>query len=79
MGRTPQEETKIQHRRKQVVDLHANGSTQTAIARELGVSQATISSDIKATHEEWKESRARKHDDALAEQLKELKFIAERG
>ena len=76
MGRTPQEETRIQHRRKQVADLHEKGSTQAAIARELDVSQATISSDIKAIYEEWKESRARKFDEAREEQLKKLKLIA---
>ncbi len=79
MGRTPQEDTRIQHRRKQVADLHAEGSTQAAIARELDVSQATISSDLKTIHEEWKESRVGKIDEVRAEHLKKIEFIVREG
>ena len=79
MGRTPQEDTRIQHRRKQVADLHAEGSTQVAIARELDVSQATISSDLKTIHEEWTESRVGKIDEVRAEQLENMEFIVREG
>ncbi len=75
MGRTPQEETRIQYRRKQVADLYKKDYTQVAIARELRVSQATISSDLKAIRLKWTESQVRDYDEARAEQLQTLAFI----
>ncbi len=52
MGRTPQEKFKIEHRRQQVAERYLQGWTQAAIARELAVSQATVSSDLKAIRRE---------------------------
>ena len=57
MGRTAQEKAKIEHRRMQVSDLYLKDWTQVAIAQKLGVSQATVSGDIKAIRKEWKKRR----------------------
>jgi predicted transcriptional regulator len=75
MGHTRQKKVQIEHRRAQVAELYLKGETQAAIARELGVSQATISSDLKAIRKEWKESRVRDYDEALAEQLKRQEVL----
>ena len=75
MGRTPQEKLKIEYRRMRVGELSLKGWTQVAIARELGVSQATISSDIKAIRKEWRESRIRNLDEVLEEVLQKLDVV----
>ena len=66
---------RIQHRRTQVTELHVKNCRQAAIARELGVSQATISSDLKAIRKEWMESRVRNTDEAIEEGLKCLDAV----
>ena len=38
MGRTRQEDVRIEQRRQQVADFYVKGSTQSQISRELGVS-----------------------------------------
>ena len=75
MGRTPQKKVQIEHRRTQVADLYAKGWKQAAIAGEQGVSQATISSDLKAIRKEWMESRVRNTDEAIEEGLKCLDAV----
>jgi len=39
--------------RRRIADLYLSGWTQTAIAEEVGVSQATISGDLKALQKAW--------------------------
>ena len=39
--------------RRKIADLYLQGWLQADIARELGVSQLTISNDIKALHRQW--------------------------
>jgi len=75
MGRTSQKKLQIEQRRTQVTELCKKGWTQAAIARELGVSQATISSDLKASRKEWKESRVRNLDEAIVEEDKSLEVV----
>ena len=76
MGRTPQEDVKIEYRRTQVTDLYLKKRwRQVDIGRELGVSQSLISSDLKAIRQEWKESRIRDFDEALDEELKMLAVV----
>ena len=59
MGRTAQEELQIQHRRRQITERYLKGWTQAAIAGELAVSQATVSSDLTVIRREWRDSRIR--------------------
>ena len=49
--------------------------TQEAIARELGVSQATISTDLKVIHQEWSESQFSNLDESREEVLKKLQVV----
>jgi len=72
MGRTPQEKAKIEHRRMRVAELYLKGWTQVAIARELGVSQATVSGDIKANRKEWRTQRLDNMEELALEEQKRL-------
>ncbi len=65
----------IQLRRTQVTDLYLMKQKQAAIARELGVSQATISNDLKAIRKEWMKSRLRNTDEAIMEEVKSLEVV----
>lgn len=76
MGHTSQKRLQIEYRRKQVSELYLKERTQADIARELGVSQATISSDIKALRKEWEKSRIRNTDELIAEQFKKHQLLS---
>lgn len=75
MGRTPQEELKIQQRRQQIADLYLKGQTQSAIAQALAVSQPTVSSDLKAIRRQWRDSQVRDFDEAVQLELKKLETV----
>jgi predicted transcriptional regulator len=75
VGRTPQEDVRIEQRRQQAAELYLKGTTQAEIARELNVSQATISDDLKAIRREWRDSRIRDFDEAVAMELKKLDHL----
>lgn len=62
-------QTEILQHRAAIAELYLSGATQMQIADELGVSQATISRDIKAIHEAWRESALVDFDDAKAREL----------
>ena len=75
MGRTKQEIFRIEQRRQQVAELYVKGSTQSQIARQLGVAQSTVSVDLKAIRREWRDSRIRDFDEAVAVELKKLEHL----
>jgi hypothetical protein len=75
MGRTPAEETRIEHRRQQVAEHYLTGWTQAAIARELAVSQATVSADLKVIRRQWRESGIRDFDEAVQEELHKYQIL----
>ena len=75
MGRTPQEDVRIEQRRQQVAELYLTGWTQAAIARELSVSQATVSADLKVIRRQWRESGIRDFDEAVAEELSKYQIL----
>lgn len=59
-------------RREQVAALYLRGYRQRQIAEQLKTSQSTISKDLKALHQEWKESRLHSMDEAKAAELDRL-------
>ena len=75
MGRTAHKKVQIEHRRTQVTELYLKGWTQSAIAKKLGVSQPTISSDIKAARNEWAELRVHNINEAIGEELEKLRVL----
>lgn len=48
-----QKKMDIAKRRDTVAEMYLTGHRQSAIAAELGVSQGTISNDLKAIHKQW--------------------------
>jgi predicted transcriptional regulator len=75
MRRRSQKKAEIEHRRWRVSELFLRGATQAAIARELDVSQSTVSGDIKALRKEWRENRIDNVDELIAEEQKRLQQI----
>ena len=75
MARNQREKVKIEHRRSRVINLYLKGWTQVDIAAELKVSQGTVSNDIKACRQEWKESRLRDTDALIDEELRRLLMV----
>jgi predicted transcriptional regulator len=72
MGRTPTETTQIAQRRQQVAELYTKGWFQTAIARELSISQPTVCQDLQAIRKQWRESAIRDFDAARELELQKL-------
>lgn len=75
MAKTPRRELALAHRREQVVDLYLQGWTQGAIAKQLGVAQATISSDLKAIRQLWQDSAVRDFDVCREIEIQKLNRI----
>lgn len=64
---TPEEKLLIDERRRKVTALWLSHVTQEEIARQIGVSQKTVSVDIKAIREEYKADRTEMIDREAAE------------
>jgi hypothetical protein len=62
----------LTRRREQVADLYVQGWRQVAIARHLGVSQPTISQDLRAIQRQWRESAIRDFDVLRERELQKL-------
>lgn len=62
----------VAKRRRDVAELYVQGLTQMVIADRVGVSQPTISDDLKKIHIEWRESRIRDFDAARDLELQKL-------
>jgi hypothetical protein len=75
MGRNPKETAQIAQRRQQVAELYVKGWFQSAIARELGVSQPTICQDLKAVYKEWRQSSIRDFDELRERELQKLDLV----
>ena len=75
MGRNPHESVRIEQRRQQVAERYLKGAAQATIARELSVSKATVSADLKAVRREWRDSRIRDFDEAVTVELEKLVLL----
>lgn len=65
----------IEERRREVAKLYTQYKSQQEIADILGVSQSTVSQDIAAVKEYWREEAAGEYDKRLAEELLRLATI----
>jgi predicted transcriptional regulator len=72
VGRTKNETTLLARRRAAVADLYIQGCYQADIAQQLGVSQPTVSNDIKAIQKEWRASAIRDFDILRERELQKL-------
>jgi hypothetical protein len=62
-------------RRKDVAQLYVQGYTQMKIADRLGVSQATISGDLKLVEKQWRTEAVRDFDLCREHELQKLSLI----
>lgn len=74
-GRTRSQDVRITHRRQEIADLYLQGWAQTAIAKQVGVAQSTVSTDIAAIYEEWRESTIRDFDVMREVELRKLNRV----
>jgi len=58
-----------------VAEMYLRGIYQVDIAKELDVTQATISNDLKAIRKEWRTSRLRNFDAIIEEQLAKIDLL----
>ncbi len=72
MGSTKSDAHELAHRRNQVAELSLQGLPQIAIAQELGISQPTVCRDLKALHQQWRDSGLRDFEEAVAIELEKL-------
>ena len=68
----PSKQLAVLQRRQQTADRYLRGWTQTAIGEDLGVTQATISGDLKEIRREWRASALRDFDAARDLELQKL-------
>ena len=71
-GRSRKEKVALAKRRHQVSELYVQGHKQTAIAGHVGVSQQTVSNDLKAIQNEWRNSSVRDFDAVRDKELEKL-------
>lgn len=59
-------------RRRLVSDLYIQGHSQLAIAEQLGISQPTVSTDLKAIQKQWRDAAVRDFDGQRERELRKL-------
>jgi predicted transcriptional regulator len=62
-------------RRQEVARLSLRGWVQVEIAQHLGVTQGTVSNDLKAIRQQWRQSAVRDFDLAREEMLRSIETI----
>jgi len=72
MGRTKKETTSIERRRATVADLYIQGWLQAEIAQHVGVTQSTVSTDLKSIQGQWRASAVRDFDILRERELRKL-------
>lgn len=60
---------------QRIAEMYLSGRTQSDIGNTLGLTQQTISNDLKALQKRWVESSLRDFDDLRAEQLAKIDKI----
>jgi len=71
MNRAQQRIT-VEQRRQQVAVMYLHGQFQSTIARELGISQQSVSVDLKRLRKEWLASAVRDFDEAKSVELAKI-------
>jgi predicted transcriptional regulator len=74
-GRTPAESLEMQLRQEKAITLYLMGVKQGVIAKRLGVSQATISSDIATMRDQINERAAAKSVELQAEEIAKIDAV----
>ena len=79
MVRSRKQKAELQLRRVQVAGFYVRGMTQRQMAKELGVCQPSIHNDLKAIHDEWRESRIRDLDALIDKELASLEDVIQKA
>ena len=58
--------------RRRIADLYLAGWTQTAIAEEVELSQATVCRDLKVLHQDWLDSSLVDYNESRAKELAKI-------
>src|SRR5258708_14374148 len=66
---------KLYERRREVANYALKGWTQAAIARQMHIPQATVSRDLAAMREFWREFPVYDFDRARLEQLQKIDLV----
>ena len=66
---------KLHERRREVANFHLKGWTKGAIARHLGIPQGTVSRDLAAVREFWREFPVYDFDKVRLEQLQKIDLV----
>jgi len=66
------EPAQIARDRLRIADLYLKGRLQVDIAEEVGVTQATVSRDLKVLHQEWLEDAKIDFDKAKAKEIAKI-------
>src|SRR5262245_40191136 len=72
---TRAKKTEVKRRREQVAELYIRGQTQCEIATALGVSQPTVSLDLKAIQQSWRDSAIYDYNVAVGRELLKLEHL----
>jgi len=65
----------IADRRRNVANLYLQGAWQPEIARQVGVSQSTISRDLAVVRRQWLKEASRDYDAKVAEELAKIDAV----
>lgn len=75
MPPNPREKTVIEKRRATVAQMCLAGASNGDVARHLGVSDATISKDLKVMRNRWRDEQIVAIDLSIGQQLAELDWM----
>lgn len=68
-------QSEIDRDRRRITDLYLQGWLQADIAKELEISQSTVSRDLDALHEQWVKSALVNFDEAKAKELAKIDHL----
>jgi len=74
MGR-PRNRAEVARDRRRIADLYLRGRLQAEIADELKIDQSTVSRDLKALYEEWRQSALIDFNEAKARELAKIDHL----
>lgn len=75
-GRTPGQSNLLsQQRQEQLVQMHLEGHTVTAIAQALGITAGSVSMRINKMRAQWRDEFERERPNALAERIAQARLV----
>lgn len=75
MSQTPREKAELAARRREVSKLYLQRYNQEEIAERLGISQPTVSRDVKFLTDQWKKDSEITIQETIARELADLNYM----